>query len=90
MFDQQLDLYGQAHDIAPTHEQPRMFDFPTNLRGQVALETDPPEVEYYWAPCPDCSGKGTLREWGLEHRKVTCNRCQGHGQELIGHAHNDH
>jgi hypothetical protein len=40
MFDQQLDLYGQAHDVAPAHEQPKLFGSAPQLRGQIALETD--------------------------------------------------
>ena len=38
MFDQQLDFDGGAHDLAPKHEQPRMFEFPQTSRGQLALE----------------------------------------------------
>lgn len=45
MFDQQLDLDGGAHDIAPTHEQPKLFGSVPQLRGQIALDTDPLPVE---------------------------------------------
>jgi hypothetical protein len=43
MFDRQLTIDGREADIAPVHEQPRMFEFPKTTRGQMAL---PDEKRY--------------------------------------------
>jgi hypothetical protein len=41
MFDQQLDLDGNAHDIAPEHERLKLFEpAPEQLEGQAWLELD--------------------------------------------------
>jgi hypothetical protein len=52
MFDQQLDLDGAARDLEvalitdpPEHETVRLFDSPRTMRGQIALDTDPPAVK---------------------------------------------
>lgn len=37
MFDRQLTMDGREEDIAPVHEQPRMFEFPKTSRGQLNM-----------------------------------------------------
>jgi hypothetical protein len=41
MFDQQLDLDGNAHDIAPRHERLKLFEpAPTQIEGQAYIRDD--------------------------------------------------
>lgn len=37
MFDQQLTMDGGAEDLAPRHEQPKLFAAPRTMRGQLAM-----------------------------------------------------
>jgi hypothetical protein len=39
-LDQQLDLDGNLHDIAPRHDQPTLFTADPQIPGQTALDTD--------------------------------------------------
>ena len=39
MFDQQLDIFGDAHDLAPVTETLKLFESATQVRGQLALGT---------------------------------------------------
>lgn len=39
-FNQQLDLNGGRHDLAPATESQKLFDSAPQIRGQIALETD--------------------------------------------------
>jgi hypothetical protein len=42
----QLDLHGNAHELAPTCERLRLFEpAPAQLRGQTFLELDEPGDE---------------------------------------------
>lgn len=40
MFDQQLDLDGGRHDLAPAHEQPHLFTSDPQLKGQTAMSIE--------------------------------------------------
>ena len=33
--------------------------------------------------CRDCAGGCTLREFGRDDQRVTCNRCSGTGREFV-------
>lgn len=39
-MNQQLDITGRLHDIAPAHETVRLFDSAPQIKGQIALDTD--------------------------------------------------
>ncbi len=39
-MNQQLDIDGRLHDIAPANETRRLFDSAPQIKGQTALDTD--------------------------------------------------
>lgn len=55
LLGQQLDLDGRLHDLAPAAETLRLFDSAPQIRGQIALETDPLTIADVRAvECPTC------------------------------------
>lgn len=79
MFNQQLDLDGGRHDLAPACEQPRLFDFPTNVRGQLALETDD-------APAPVENVAAAILIDSAPHRLTTREKRERRTERLRGWA----
>jgi hypothetical protein len=79
MFNQQLDLDARRHDLAPASEQPRLFDFPTNMRGQLALETDD-------APAPVLDVAAAILIDSAPHRLTTREKRERRAERLRGWA----
>lgn len=42
MFDRQIDVFGDEHDIAPAHEGMRLFEPVRVMPGQTGMDVDAP------------------------------------------------
>jgi hypothetical protein len=61
-MNQQIDMDGNLHDLAPRCEQDRLFTADPQIRGQLNMPTDEPCSVCGWTgrPCGYCTV--TLKE----------------------------